>query len=97
MIRASMKSISVLTFFVVLCGMNQGLAEEPGTSAAEIVKVSGVTGGLIVHLGVTDGALEKALVSQKTFIVHGLAGNEKQLVQARSHLDQGGLYGRASN
>ena len=52
-----LKHAAALTFFLVVCVMNCGLADEPGTSADEAENASGFQAGLCVHLGVTDGKL----------------------------------------
>ncbi len=71
-------------------------AADAGTSAAEIVKASGVTGGLIVHLGVTDGKLTAELGQGGKFVVHGLASDAASVEKARKTIQSKGVYGRVS-
>jgi outer membrane protein assembly factor BamB len=64
--------------------------------AQEILKTANCTGGLIVHLGETDGKLTAALGAGESFIVHGLATDAAKVAQARKFIRGKGLYGRVS-
>ena len=64
-----------------------------GQDAAEILKVSGVKGGLIVHLGCGDGKLTATLRTSNSFIVHGLDADARNVEAARQHIQSIGLYG----
>ncbi|MFH1923152.1 MAG: PQQ-binding-like beta-propeller repeat protein, partial [Planctomycetota bacterium] len=64
--------------------------------AREILDATGVTGGLIVHVGSGDGRLTAALGPNETAIVHGLDADAENVAQARSHVRSLGLYGRVS-
>jgi outer membrane protein assembly factor BamB len=56
-----------------------------GKSAQEILKESGIKGGLIVHIGCGDGKLTAALHV-----------NEKSIDKARDYISNKGLYGKVS-
>jgi len=64
------------------------------TSAGEILDATGTRGGLIVHLGCTDGRLTARLCAGDSFLVHGLARELADVEQARRYIDSVGLYGR---
>ena len=55
-----------------------------------------VRGGLIVHVGTTDGKLEIALARGGRRLVHGLAVDATSARAAREAIAAGGLYGLAS-
>ena len=62
-------------------------------SAKDILKASGVRGGLIVHLNCGDGKLTADLHADDAYLVHGLATDAKSVQQAREHIQSLGLYG----
>ena len=64
--------------------------------AADIVKASGVRGGLVVHLGCGDGKLTASLRTSDSYIVHGLDADAKNVEAARKHAASLGLYGCVS-
>ena len=57
---------------------------------------SGISGGLIVHLGSGDGLLTSALRTRESFIVHGLDRNPDKVEQSRIHIHKRGDYGPVS-
>jgi len=67
-----------------------------GKSAQEMLKDSGVKGGLIVHIGCGDGKLTAAFRASDKYLVHGLDADAKNIRQARDHVHSGGLYGPVS-
>jgi outer membrane protein assembly factor BamB len=70
------------------------LRAEP--SALEILKASGVQGGLVVHVGCGDGRFTATLHANNSFLVHGLDADPKQVAAARRHIESLGLYGVVS-
>jgi len=64
--------------------------------AHEILKETGVRGGLVVHLGCGDGRLTAELGAGEAFCVQGLDGNAEQVEAARAHVRSLGRYGRVS-
>ncbi|MEX0715522.1 MAG: PQQ-binding-like beta-propeller repeat protein [Planctomycetaceae bacterium] len=64
--------------------------------AAEIVESAGVSQGLCVHLGVSDGRLEAALAVQGKFLIHGLSTDAARVDQVRKELRSNGAYGPIS-
>ena len=67
-----------------------------GKSAQEILKESGIKGGLIVHIGCGDGKLTTALGTNDSYLVHGLDRDSAKVAQARQYIKKKGLYGRVS-
>lgn len=69
----------------------------PQKKAAEILKTSGVTGGLVVHLGAGDGAVTEALRgNRESIIVHGLEPDKQAVDAARAAILKTGNYGNVS-
>ncbi|MFW6171941.1 MAG: hypothetical protein ACODAD_15750, partial [Planctomycetota bacterium] len=63
--------------------------------AAERLAASGdATGGLIVHLGCTDGKLPGVLSAGGKFLVHGLVSDRETLEAIRADLVERKLHGR---
>ena len=67
-----------------------------GQSAEDILKASGIKGGLIVELGCGDGKLTAALGSGGSFIVQGLDTDPTNVEKARAHIQSLGLGGKVS-
>ncbi|NQT53678.1 hypothetical protein HQ576_16590, partial [bacterium] len=47
-------------------------ADDAPAQAQQILAATGVTGGLVVHVGCGDGILTAALHANDRFVVHGL-------------------------
>jgi len=72
-------------------------AEQSAVDEAErILEASGVSGGLIVHLGCGDGRLTAALGRSGRFVVQGLDDDDDAVAAARRQVIAEGLYGRTS-
>jgi outer membrane protein assembly factor BamB len=61
--------------------------------AASILKTAGVQGGIVVQLGVGDGALTAALQSNDSFQVQGLDPDLQKVEKAREAIRAAGKYG----
>ena len=61
--------------------------------AEDILKKTGITGGLVVHVGCGDGKLAAELGSREGFVVHGLDTSENDLTEARELVKGLDLYG----
>jgi len=68
----------------------------PAQDAAELLELSGVRGGLIVHLGCGDGELTAPLHAGEQYLVHGIDTSEKNVAAARDRLLGLGVYGPVS-
>ena len=83
----------------VLAGLVVMSLAAPGARAAgakDILKATGVKGGLVVHLGCGDGKLTAQLRANDSTIVHGLDTSAANIAKARKHVHSLGLYGPVS-
>ena len=65
-------------------------------SAEEILKASGVKGGLVVQIGCPDGKRMAALRAGESFLVQGLDADPAHVALAREHIRSLGLGGVVS-
>ncbi len=65
-------------------------------SAPEILKETNFKGGLIVHLGCSDGKLTAALCVNDKCLVHGLDNDPDLVAKARRYIQRLDLYGKVS-
>jgi len=64
--------------------------------AEQLLEITGVKGGLIVHVGCGDGKLTADLRCNDSYIVHGLDVNAVNITKAQEHIRKRGLYGAVS-
>ena len=64
--------------------------------AADILKETGVTGGLVVHVGCGDGTLTAALGAGDGFLAQGLDTSGLNVAKARKTISDRGLYGKVT-
>ncbi len=64
--------------------------------AKQVLEATGITGGLIAHVGCGDGKLTAALHVSDSYVVHGLDADAANIEQARAHIRSLGLYGKVS-
>ena len=64
--------------------------------AEDILKDTGVTGGLVVHVGCGEAGLIAALGAREGFVVQGLETSAASIARARALLSEKGLSGRVS-
>ncbi len=69
---------------------------QAASSAATILELAGVKGGLVVQLGCGDGQLTAALHASDAYLVHGLDPDPDNVAAARKHIQSLGLYGPVS-
>ena len=72
------------------------LAGAADDRAADILKTTGVQGGLVVHLGCGDGKLTAALRANDSYVVHGLDADAADVAKARETVRATGVYGKVS-
>ncbi len=65
-------------------------------TASDILAKTGVTGGLVVHVGCGDGKLTAALHANNRYLVQGLDTDAAVVEQARRHVWSVGKYGKVS-
>ena len=61
-----------------------------------LIEQSGLSGGIVVALDVSDGKSIADLALTDRFVVHGLLPTEPGVEKARSEIKETGLYGRVS-
>jgi outer membrane protein assembly factor BamB len=88
-------SVAVLLVALPLLG-GQGQAPAEAGQAAQILKATGVQGGLIVHLGCGDGRLTAALHVSPGYLVQGLDREALNVAKSRAYIQSLGLYGPVS-
>jgi len=64
--------------------------------AAEVFAATNVAGGVVVHVGATDGRRTAALRQNESLLVHGLARSAQDVDTARQFLRSEGLLGSVS-
>ncbi len=64
--------------------------------ATDILKETGVTGGLVVHIGCGDGTLTAALHAGDGYLVQGLDTSAQNVAKARELISSKGLYGKVT-
>ncbi len=72
------------------------LASSAADEAAELLKQTGVTGGLVVHLGCGEGRLTVELCRGPGFLVLGLDRNWNHVQAGRRYAQSRGVYGQVS-
>jgi outer membrane protein assembly factor BamB len=81
----------------VTCTLSVAQAQQgEQQKASQILKAANVKGGLIVHVGCSDGTLTAALRASESYLVHGLDTDAENVTQARKHIQSLGLYGPVS-
>ncbi len=80
----------------LVIAMFAGAASADSIPAEVIYEVTGVQGGLVVHLGCGDGKLTAALRAGGRYLVHGLDTDVACVAKTRELLHCKGLYGPVS-
>ncbi len=80
--------------FVCLCLSCAGITK--AQSMDDILGSSGVSGGLVMHLGCGDGRLTAALRKNDRYLVHGLDTDVEKIADAREYIQSLGIYGKVS-
>jgi len=86
----------IFTLITSIVPIEAGAQNTDTATAGEILRLTGVKGGLIVHLGCGDGKLTAALRLNSSYIVHGLDTNPYNVERARKHIRSLGPYGPVS-
>ncbi|MHC4252140.1 MAG: outer membrane protein assembly factor BamB family protein [Planctomycetota bacterium] len=82
--------------FPVLLMVVASATAASGADPAELVRASGVRGGLVVHLGCGDGRDTARLRLNDSYLVHGLDADAAKVSAARRHIAELGLCGPVS-
>ncbi|NDP22002.1 MAG: PQQ-binding-like beta-propeller repeat protein [Paludibacter sp.] len=87
------KIIRLLIFTIpLIIGGNNVYAQ----TASEIISATGITSGLCVRVGTTDGTLEMNLSNGGNMLVYGIAMNESNIPSIRENINTGSLNGIVS-
>jgi outer membrane protein assembly factor BamB len=86
--------LAILTFSA--CGVCSANDPDFHRQAKQILEAAGFTGGIIVHLGCSDGRLTAALRAEANCIVHGLDSDARAVRAAREYVRKRGIYGPVS-
>lgn len=89
---------ALVASFVLVCGA--AWAAEPEQAyrrqAEQILRATGIQGGLIVHIGCGDGKVTAALRAGDAYLVHGLDADAGSVEKARTNIRSLGIYGAVS-
>ncbi|MHC4585565.1 MAG: outer membrane protein assembly factor BamB family protein [Planctomycetota bacterium] len=86
----------ILPAVCLFAGTAQAKKNDAAAQAKEIIDITGVQGGIVVHLGCGDGKLTAALRINDSYTVHGLETNPARVANARSYIKEKGIYGPVS-
>ena len=87
----SRRALPVVTVLVALVS----ISDVSGQTGTELLKQSGIAGGLVVHEGCGDGTLS-AQLGGDGYLVHGLDRDARKVAEARQRLRASGAYGPVS-
>jgi outer membrane protein assembly factor BamB len=85
------RKTALMLILLILAALNIGAARP---SAHELLRASGISGGIALHIGCNDGRLSAALHSSDRLLVHGLDTEAQDVKIAQAYIDSLGLYGR---
>jgi SAM-dependent methyltransferase len=87
-----------MVIFVCTAAMTnlQAMGVGVDTIAKNILRDTGVCGGVVVHLGCGDGRLTAALQADTRYVVHGLDRNPANVAKVREYIRSAGTYGAVS-
>ncbi|MAG93647.1 MAG: hypothetical protein CMJ48_07850 [Planctomycetaceae bacterium] len=94
--KNAVQVLHILTLFILATQSAAAEQQQSFASMQELVKASGVSGGLVVHLGSGDGKATADLFAGDRFVVHGLYRDRELVGKARQHIKQKKLYGKVS-
>ncbi len=86
-------------WLAMLAMSSPGFAQQAGSPkerAAEILKATGIKGGIVVHLGSGNGELTAALRANDSFQIQGLDPDADDVAKSRRSLRAKGVYGPVS-
>ncbi len=88
--------ITVFLFVAPAASVSKQTGGGYGQNSREILKTTGVKGGLVVHIGCGNGRLTAALRANERYLVHGLDTDADNVRKARNYIQSLGLYGAVS-
>jgi len=84
------------TLVIALATASLGLSPANAADAKGILSATGVTGGLVVHVGCGNGDLTAALRANAAYVVQGLDTDAANVDKVRKHARKLGLLGKVS-
>jgi len=84
------------SLFVPILTLSLAASAAGADDASEILQVSGVQGGLVIHLDCGDGDLTAPLRASDRYVVQGLDTDPENVACARKNIQQLGKYGPVS-
>jgi len=94
--RPTVQLLAVLVCAVYAPAVAGAAESSEDVEAKKILSVSGIKGGLIVHLGCGDGRLTTALHVNDSYQVQGLDADAGQIAKAREYILGKDIYGTVS-
>jgi len=82
-----------LAVLILLCAF---ATHAESSSTREMVRATGVKGGLVVHVGCGDGKLTAELRVNDRYVVQGLDTDTANVKKARQHIKSLGVYGKVT-
>jgi outer membrane protein assembly factor BamB len=95
-VRFGVALILGMICFLASPALSAPAASPDAALAQKIIEATGVTGGLVVHLGCGDGKLTAALRVSDAYMVHGLDADPQNVETARRNVQALGVYGNVS-
>ena len=86
----------ILPAVFMFVGTAQGQNIDVTALAKEIIDITGVQGGIVVHIGCGNGKLTAALRINDSYTVHGLETDPARVANARNYIKEKGIYGPVS-
>jgi len=86
----------ILPAVCLFVGAAQGQNIDVTALAKEIIDITGVQGGIVVHIGCRNGKLTAALRINDSYTVHGLEADPARVANARNYIKEKGIYGPVS-
>ena len=87
------RTVSILAALLIA---NLAAAGAETNVARNILQTTGVTGGLVVHVGCGEGRLTALLHAHDGYLVQGLDTDAANVAEARKHINAKGLYGKVT-
>jgi len=94
--KAALSIVVALAGLAVLEAAAGPARKRPAASARQMLRSTGVRGGLVVHLDCGDGKLTAALRADESYLVHGLDTDAENVHQARNYIQSLRVYGPVS-
>lgn len=91
-------SANLIFVFWIWCVLSVVSAQpsDDDQRAEQILDTTGITGGLVVHVGSGDGKLTAAMGKKNCYVVQGLESDAEEVQKAQQYIHSLGRYGRVS-